>query len=196
LRAELDLPVVGVVEPGARAAVAAAEAEAVRIGRPVKIGVLGTTGTIASGAYPRAVSQVTTRLEVVGQAAPLLVPLAEEGWISGQVPELAARRYLEPLIAAGAGVIVLGCTHYPLLESVIRAAAAAVAEHPIPIVDSAHAVADEVAELCRSERILPRGSSGPGTLEILATDRPASFAETVTRFLGERAPDVTQIDLV
>lgn len=195
LRAELDLPVVGVVEPGARAAVAAAEAEAKRIGKPVKIGVLGTTGTIASLAYPRAVSQVTTRLEVVGQAAPLLVPLAEEGWVDGQVPELAARRYLEPLIAQGAGVVVLGCTHYPLLEAVIRAAAEAVAKRPIPIVDSAHVVAEEVAALCQSEKIPAASAGSIGTLEILATDRPASFAETVARFLGERAPDVTQIDL-
>jgi glutamate racemase len=196
LRAELDLPVVGVVEPGARAAVAAAEAEALRVKRPVKIGVLGTTGTIASHAYPRAVSQVTTRLEVVGQAAPLLVPLAEEGWVSGEVPELAARRYLEPLIAEGAGVVVLGCTHYPLLEEVIRAAAAAVAGRPIPIVDSAHVVAEEVAALCASEKIPARGGADAGSLQILVTDRPTSFAETVTRFLGERAPDVTQIDLV
>lgn len=195
LRAELDLPVVGVVEPGARAAVAAAEAEAKRSGKPVKIGVLGTTGTIASKAYPRAVSQVTTRLEVVGQAAPLLVPLAEEGWLEGQVPELAARHYLEPLIEQGAGVVVLGCTHYPLLESVIRAAAHAAAGRPIPIVDSAHAVAEEVARLCQDEKIPPGRPGSVGTLEILATDRPTSFAETVARFLGERAPDVTQIDL-
>src|SRR5207344_1028600 len=73
LRVELDLPVLGVIEPGARAAVAAS-----RTGR---IGVLATAATIASGAYPRAVAQESTRAEVVGQAAPLLVPLAEEGWI-------------------------------------------------------------------------------------------------------------------
>lgn len=196
LRAELDLPVVGVVEPGARAAVAAAEAEATRLGKPVKIGVLGTTGTVASGAYPRAVSQVTTRLEVVTEAAPLLVPLAEEGWLEGEVPELVARRYLEPLIARGAGVVVLGCTHYPLLKDVIARVAARIAERPMPIVDSAHAVATEVAALCESEKILARHTGTPATLEILVTDRPASFAETVTRFLGAEAPDVTQIDLV
>src|SRR5262245_33991208 len=102
LRAELDLPVIGVVEPGARAAVDALDA----LDRPgdvaAKIGVLGTMGTVASGAYPRAVGQISTRLEVVANAAPLLVPLVEEGWLEGEVPRLAVRRYVEPLILAGA----------------------------------------------------------------------------------------------
>jgi glutamate racemase len=94
LRVELDLPVLGVIEPGARAAVAAS--------RGGRIGVLATTATIASGAYPRAVAAESTRAEVIGQAAPLLVPLAEEGWTEGDVPRLAARRYLEPLARARA----------------------------------------------------------------------------------------------
>src|SRR5271163_2326372 len=113
LRVELDIPVLGVVEPGARAAVAAT-----RTGR---IGVLATAGTVASGAYPRAVAQISTRAEVIGQPAPLLVPLAEEGWTTGEVPRLAIRRYLEPLARAGVDVVVLGCTHYPLLRDVIEA---------------------------------------------------------------------------
>lgn len=193
LRAELDLPVIGVVEPGARAAVAAVEAEAALRGRPVKIGVLGTQGTIASGAYPRAVSQISTRLEVIGRAAPLLVPLVEEGWIEGQVPELAVRRYLEPLLAEGAGVLVLGCTHYPLLAPVIAKVAAELAGHPVPIVDSAVATASEVARLIAEGRI--EAGSVASRLEVLVTDRPQSFADVATRFLGERAPEITQIDL-
>src|ERR1700689_1852600 len=101
LRVELDIPVLGVVEPGARAAVAAS-----RTGR---IGVLATSGTIASGAYPRAVAQVSTRAEVIGQPAPLLVPLADEGWTTGEVPRLVVRRYLEALSRASVDVVVLGC---------------------------------------------------------------------------------------
>ena len=112
LRIELDLPVLGVIEPGARAAVAAT--------RNGKIGVLATAATIASGAYPRAVSAISTRAETIGQAAPLLVPLAEEGWTEGEVPRLAVRRYLEPLGVAGVDVVVLGCTHYPLLRPLIE----------------------------------------------------------------------------
>jgi glutamate racemase len=117
--------------------------------------VLGTAGTVASGAYPRAVSQLSTRLEVVAQAAPLLVPLVEEGWLSGDVPRLAVRRYLEPLVAANVSVIVLGCTHYPLLKHVIAQEAAEMSGHVIPIVDSAEATAAAVRAFIDDERIAP-----------------------------------------
>ncbi|MBM4362969.1 MAG: glutamate racemase, partial [Deltaproteobacteria bacterium] len=134
LRAELDLPVVGVIQPGAESAVRLAAALGGTAGR---IGVLGTARTISSGAYPRAVGGVSTRYEVVGQAAPLLVPLVEEGWVEGDVPRLAVERYLAPLLDAGAGVIVLGCTHYPVLREVIVEAAERLAGRPIGVVDSA-----------------------------------------------------------
>src|ERR1700729_3234091 len=130
LRIELDLPVYGVIEPGARAAVAAT--------RNGKIGVLATAATIASGAYPRAVSAISTRAETVGQAAPLLVPLAEEGWTDGEVPRLAVRRYLEPLAKANVDVVVLGCTHYPLLRVVIEHEARELCGPSTRIVDSAN----------------------------------------------------------
>jgi glutamate racemase len=186
LRVELDLPILGVIEPGARAAVAASAGNV--------IGVLGTTGTIASGAYPHAVAAISTRAEVVGQAAPLLVPLVEEGWLEGEVPRLAVRRYLEPLLARGAGVVVLGCTHYPLLQDVIEREAAAIAGRPVPIVDSAHATAEAVAAFLREREAAADGPE-PGTLELLVTDLPKSFADVARRFLGESVPQVTQIDL-
>lgn len=186
LRVELDLPVLGVIVPGARAAVAASQ------GRTV--GVLGTTGTITSGAYPRAVAALSTRTEVLGQAAPLFVPLAEEGWTEGEVPRLVARRYLEPLIAAGARCVVLGCTHFPLLREAIEAEARALAGEPVTIVDSAWATAEEVAAF-----LAERGQASPrarkGTLELLVTDLPKSFATVAARFLGEPVEQVLQIDL-
>jgi len=200
LRAELDLPVIGVVEPGARAAVKAAESmtPAADAMGGVTIGVLGTAGTIASGAYSRAVSQISTRYEVVARPAPLLVPLVEEGWLTGQVPELAVRRYVEPLTEAGASVIVLGCTHYPLLKSTIARVATEVAQHPVVVVDSASATAAETKSLLQSQRILPAGA---GTephprLELLVTDTPAGFQAVAERFLGGyHAPNVLQIDI-
>ncbi len=198
LRAELDLPVIGVVEPGAHAAVRAVEGLAVHPSGPAKIGVLGTSGTIASGAYPRAVAQISTRFEVLGQAAPLLVPLVEEGWLDGAVPELAVRRYLEPLVMAGAGVVVLGCTHYPLLKSTIGSVAAELARSPVPIVDSAEATAGRVAELIAEGRIAG-GSQPAGSprLELLVTDLPATFDGVARRCLGAETPAaVSQIDLV
>jgi glutamate racemase len=198
LRVELDLPVLGVILPGARAAVAASRGDT--------IGVLGTTGTIASGAYPRAVASLSTRTETVGQAAPLLVALAEEGWIEGDVPRLVARRYVTPLIEAGARCIVLGCTHFPLLYGAIEAEAAAALGRPVPIVDSASATADEVAAFLK-ERGQAASEAGEGedggagsergTLDVLVTDLPKSFAAVAARFLGERdaLARVTQIDL-
>jgi glutamate racemase len=198
LRAELDLPVIGVIEPGARAALAAVSALPRSGDRAPKIGILGTTGTVASGAYPRAVGQLSTRFEVVAQAAPLLVPLAEEGWVEGDVPRLVVYRYLEPLIAAGASVIVLGCTHFPLLKGVIAEVAQELAGHPVPIVDSAEATAAVVAEWIADERLTPSPSEGTphAALELLVTDLPSSFSVVASRFLGGDASHVTQVDLV
>src|SRR3954469_15305844 len=186
LRIDLDLPVLGVIEPGARAA-----ADATRV---FKVGVLATAGTIASGAYPRAVSACSTRIETYGQAAPLLVPLAEEGWTDGEVPTLAARRYLEPLARAGVDVVILGCTHYPLLFDVIEREAKAMIGPHVTILNSASVVAQEVAGFL-DERDLLRRSNEPGTTQLYVTDVPRTFDETAARFLGERAGAAEQIDL-
>jgi len=186
LRVELDIPVLEVIGPGARAAVAAT-----RTGR---VGVLATAGTIASGAYPRAVAQLSTRAEVVGQPAPLLVPLAEEGWTEGEVPRLAARRYLEPLAREGVDVVVLGCTHYPLLRAVLDAEVAALMGPDVRVVDSADAVAAETGEFLRS-RSLARTMPDGGGIELLVTDVPKTFETVAARFLGTAVPHVEQIDL-
>jgi glutamate racemase len=193
LRAELDLPVLGVVEPGARAALAALEL----CGRNGPVGVLGTAGTVASGAYPRAVSQLSTRVEVVAHAAPLLVPLVEEGWLTGEVPRLAVRRYVEPLVAAQVSVIVLACTHYPLLKHTIAEVAAELAGHHIPVVDSAEAVADAVQSWIDDEKITPAATlpAVGSELQLLVTDLPKSFASMAEQMLGGSAPLVTQVDL-
>ena len=198
LRAEFDLPIIGVIEPGARAALNAVSSLPAELGKTPKIGVLGTTGMVASGAYPRAVGQLSTRYEVVAHAAPLLVPLTEEGWLDGEVPYLVVRRYVQPLIVAGASVIVLGCTHFPLLKGIIAKVAQELAGHPVPIVDSAEATAAVVAEWISEERLVP-GSSAPSSgerLELLVTDLPASFSAVAGRFLGADASHATQVDLV
>jgi glutamate racemase len=194
LRAELDLPVIGVVDPGAVAAVHAAEALS-SAGRATRIGVLGTQGTVASGAYPRAVGRLSTRIEVIAQAAPLLVPLVEEGWIEGVVPDVVVRRYVEPLIAAGAGVLLLGCTHYPLLRATIERVASELAGRPVVVVDSAKATAAVVRELLAEGRIPRSRSAAEPRLEVLATDVPGSFSEVARRLLGADVPAATQIDL-
>jgi glutamate racemase len=187
LRIELDLPVLGVVEPGARAAVAAS--------RNGRIGVLATAGTIASGAYRRAVAQVSTRAEVLGQAAPLLVPLAEEGWTEGEVPRLVVRRYIEPLAVAGVDVIVLGCTHYPLLRGIIEDEVRERIGANVVVIDSARAVAKDVSDFLGA-RDLARSSPAPGAaVELLVTDLSRTFQEVATRFLGDAVEGVEQIDI-
>jgi glutamate racemase len=186
LRVELDIPILGVIEPGARAGVRATTSG--------RIGVLATSATIASGAYPRAVAAESTRAEVFGQAAPLLVPLAEEGWTEGEVPRLAARRYLEPLRQAAVDVLVLGCTHYPLLRGVIEAEARALLGPDVSIVDSAGAVAAETREFLTT-RGLARTTEDGGGIELLVTDVPKTFETVAARFLGGSLPHVEQIDL-
>lgn len=186
VRAEFDLPILGVIEPGARAAVAAS-----KTGR---IGVLATAGTIASGAYPRAIAALSSRAETFGQPAPLFVPLAEEGWIEGEVPRLAARRYLEPLAKAKVDAVVLGCTHYPLLRDIVEAEARSVLGADVRIVDSAEAAAEDVRAFLH-DRGLAKGRSDGGRVELLVTDLPQSFREQATRFLGEDAEEVHQVDL-
>jgi glutamate racemase len=193
LRVELDLPVLGVIEPGARAAVRASHTK--------RIGVIATAGTVASNAYPRAAAGVDSRVEIRQHAAPLLVPLAEEGWLTGEVPRLAVRRYLEPLCrpgtdAPGIDTLVMGCTHYPLFEEILTAEARALAGAEIAIVDSGVAAAHELAAML-DERGLRSDAASGGALHLMVTDRPAKFAEVASRFLGGDVEglDVQQVDL-
>ena len=184
LRERLSIPVLGVIEPGARAGLAAT--------RSGRIGVLATAGTVASGAYQRAIRAENPSAQVFAHPAPLFVPLAEEGWVRGDVPRLAASRYLEPLIEADVDTIVLGCTHYPLLNETIHDVAAELLGHEVVIVDSAHATA---AALRASSDVEPDGDRGD--LRILVTDMPGQFAASATRFLGKSVSEleVEAIDL-
>jgi glutamate racemase len=195
LRAELDLPISGVIVPGARAATAAAGDAA--------IGVLGTAGTIASGAYTRAVASYSSRNEVIGQPAPLLVALAEEGWTDGEVPRLVVRRYLSAFFEpeeypglprhARVGCVVLGCTHFPLFRDLIEDELSRLGGRGIPVVDSATETARDVHAFLE-ERQLARNAPG-GQLELLVTDMPKSFEAVASRFLGEPVTGVEQVDL-
>jgi glutamate racemase len=187
LRVELDIPVLGVVEPSAQAAV--------RASRSGRVGVLATAGTIGSGAYPRAAYAVDSRVELFGTAAPLLVPLAEEGWVEGQVPELAIDRYLVELARWQVDAVVLGCTHYPLFRPLIDARVRGLCGAEAVVVDSAEATAEALAQLL-AERDLSC-TRARGDLSLLVTDMPGRFAEVAARFLGEAIEGIAveQIDL-
>ena len=171
LRSELTLPVVGVVEPGARAAVAAT-----RTGR---IGVIGTVGTIKSGAYERAICALSPTAQVVARACPLFVPLVEEGWVDHEATRLVAETYLEPLVKANVDTLVLGCTHYPLLKPLLRQ----VMGPDIRLIDSAEETAAEAARTLAGDRLdAPKESRA--TYRFVASDDPDQFLRVGQRFLG------------
>jgi glutamate racemase len=178
LRAELPIPVLGVVEPGARAAA--------RESRSGRIGVIGTQGTVASGAYQAAILAARPGAEVVARPCPLFVPLAEEGWTdpADEVLRVVARRYLSPLLEARIDTLVLGCTHYPLLKAAIAGALPGVR-----LVDSAEAIAAEVRERLGA---VP----GPaGRHRFFVTDTPERFLAVAGRFLGRPVPGAEHVDV-
>lgn len=163
------VPVVGVIEPGAR--------RAVRRTRNRKIGVIGTRATVASGAYAARIRALCPEAEVVSRACPLFVPLAEEGWTEGDVARGVAERYLETIWRADCDTVVLGCTHYPLLRGVIAETLGA----GVTLVDSAESVAGEVAERLGTSGPRPEPCEPP---VFYVTDDPDRFREVAERFLG------------
>jgi glutamate racemase len=164
------VPVLGVVAPGARAAVAAT--------KNGHVGVIGTAGTIRSGAYERALSALRPNLQVSVQACPLLVPLAEEGWTDHPATRLVVAEYLRPLIGAGIDTLVLGCTHYPLLKGVLHEALA-----DARLIDSAEETASDVAALIGARGLAAPSDARP-TYRFAATDAPEQFLRLARRFLG------------
>ncbi len=182
LAGEVPVPVVGVVEPGARAA-----ADRSAGGR---IGVLGTRGTVESGAYQRAIAELRPDARVEGVACPLFVSLVEEGWTDGVVARLTARRYLDPLLRRGVDSLVLGCTHYPLLRGVL----AEVAGPDVELVEPAEATADEVADLLDREG-LRAPEEGPAESRFFVTDDAARFRELAGAWLGEVPEHLEQVVL-
>jgi glutamate racemase len=183
LQAKLDIPVLGVIEPGADAA-----ARATRSGH---LGVIGTPGTIRSGAYQRAVEAIRPGTRVEAKACPLFVPLAEEGWTSGEVPTLVAREYLTELSLAKVDTLVLGCTHYPLLKDVI----ASVMGPTVALVDSAEATAEAVAAVLHREKSLAPARAAHVNRRYFVTDIPEPFLRVAGRFLGHDVHAAEQIDL-
>ena len=176
------VPLVGVIEPGARAAV-----DATRSGN---IGVIGTAGTIASGAYERAIKRLRPGAAVCARACPLFVPLVEEGWFDHPATELIAREYLEPLRRAGVDVVVLGCTHYPLLKPLL----ARVLGPDVTLVDSAEETARVVAQDLAQRNLVADPSQHPTHRFVVSDDEP-HFRKVGARFLGEKLQHVEVVRL-
>jgi glutamate racemase len=184
------IPVIGVIEPGAAAAVSASVSQV--------IAVVATEGTIAGGAYQRAIHRLNAKAQVIAAACSLFVSLAEEGWVEGAIAEAVARRYLEPIFArdgaldaAPADTLVLGCTHFPALGATIRQ----VLPPWVRIIDSAATTAAAVAQRL-TDAATPTGRQ-TGRVRWLATDGAARFARVSATFLSTplHADEIEIIDL-
>lgn len=174
------VPAIGVIEPGA--------AEAVRVSRNRRIGVIGTEATIASGAYTAALRRLAPAAEIFTRPCPLFVPLAEEGWTDNDVARNTARVYLGSLRKSGIDTLLLGCTHYPLL----RAAIAEVMGPRVRIVDSAASTARATRALIQQQGLARRG--GAGSVSFFVTDTPERFIKVGERFLGEQVQSAVRVE--
>ena len=180
-----DLPIIGVIEPGARAAIEASRSQ--------HIAVIATEGTINGGAYQTEIRRRNPAVRVLARACSMFVALAEEGWTSGPVAEAVAHRYLDPVFTAADApdTLVLGCTHFPILTAAIRA----VIPPDVRIVDSAATTARTL--MARMAPALQGAPPGPGRITWLATDDAERFARVGGRFFGQAlsAAAVEVIDL-
>jgi glutamate racemase len=177
----LSVPVLGVIRPGARALVAAT--------RSRRVAVIGTSATIRSAAYERAVRELAPDVEIVAKATPLFVPLAEEGWVDGEVAEAAARRYLSGLAEERIDAVLLGCTHFPLLAGVIGATLGP----GVRIIDSSEETAAAAETTLREAGLLAEG--GQARQRCYLTDLTPNFETVGARFLGEPLGDVVRASL-
>jgi glutamate racemase len=182
LRREYDLPIVGVIEPGARAAAAATKSR--------HVGVIGTAGTIKSRAYEKEIKKILPDAEVTAQACALFVPLVEEGWVDTEPTRAIARNYLAPLVSAQIDTLVLGCTHYPLMKTVIGN----VVGRQVRLIDSAYETAREAGELLRQQN-LENTEPHRARYRFIASDAPDTFLGLGQRFLGSPIDRVETLTL-
>jgi glutamate racemase len=182
IRSSLSIPVVGVIEPGARAAVSVTHNK--------KIGVIGTEATIRSNSYTRAIHAIDGAVEVFGLSCPLFVPLVEEGWTEGAIAEMTAERYLTRIKDKGIDTLVLGCTHYPLLKGVLST----IMGKNVSLIDSAIETSREIKSVL-SRMALLRKTPDPALRRYYVTDSPDKFREIGERFLGMKIEYIKKIEL-
>ena len=183
LQKEFDIPIIGVIKPGAGAAA--------NVTKNGKIGVIGTYGTIASGAYKAELLAVDSSLEVESAACPLLVPLVEEGWESKDVTKGILKEYLSPLTDKNIDTLILGCTHYPILKPLIQE----VVGDEVVLIDSAEASAAELERILNEKGLSAVNEDSSVEHEYYVSDFPFKFKETAERFLGKKLPEVGLIPL-
>jgi len=175
-----SVPVIGVIKPGVK--------KALELTKTAKIGVIGTTLTIYSGAYEKAFKKLNKQCEVLGRACPLFVSLVEEGWFDHPATELIAETYLKPLKEDNIDTLLLGCTHFPLLIGVIKKIMG-----DINYVDAAREVGVELVQELKKLNL--ENDQGNGNISIYLTDLSMNFKEIGERFLGEPLKSVSRVSL-
>jgi glutamate racemase len=182
IKSVISIPVIGVIEPGARAAV--------KTTKNKRVGVIGTEATIKSDAYKRAIRAIDGSVDVFGFACPLFVPLVEEGWTEGDIAALVAKKYLDGIRNKGIDTVVLGCTHYPLLKDVI----AGVLGKGVSLIDSAVEISGEVRATLATLG-LKRDDKGLLFREFYVTDSPERFLKVGENFLGQKIERIKKIEV-
>lgn len=171
LEDEVSVPLMGMIEPGARSAVQATHNS--------KVGLIGTRATVSSGAYSEAIRRLDSTIELSSRACPLFVPLVEEGWADDPVALEVARRYIEPMLSEGIDTLILGCTHYPVLIPALKE----VTGGRVNLISSASAASEAMSSTMEES---DDGGSGEGKLTCYVTDAGTHFREVGERILGRK----------
>jgi len=182
LRENIEIPVIGVIEPGAQAAVDAT--------RNFKIGIIGTEGTIKSRAFEEAIRKIDKNVKVFSRACPLFVPLVEEGWLDEPETSQIAEKYLSPMKDEGIDTLILGCTHYPLLKELLSR----IMGQEISLIDTAEATAKAVERRLGEKNLLRKGSR-KAVYKFFVSDDPEKFLQLGRRFLGKNVEKAERINL-
>ena len=183
LQQSFSIPIVGVIEPGSEAAVKSSKYK--------RIGVIGTASTIRSGAYRAAIRALDPEIEVMDQACPLLVPLVEEDWPHDGVVTQVLESYLDIFKTHKPDSLILGCTHYPYLKSIIQK----VMGPSVHLVDSGEETATRVKKVLQDMDLLNHGNGDPGRHKFYVSDFPQKFEETASRFLGRPLEKLFKVEL-
>ena len=182
LTENIEIPVIGVIEPGAQAAIDAT--------RNFKIGIIGTEGTIKSRAFEEALKKIDKNVKVFSRACPLFVPLVEEGWLDEPETSQIAEKYLSPLKGEGIDTLILGCTHYPLLKELLSR----IMGQEISLIDTAEATAKAVEKKLGEKNLLRKGSR-KGAYKFFVSDDPEKFLQLGRRFLGKNMEKAERVNL-
>lgn len=183
LKRTFKIPITGVIEPGVKQALLKTKNE--------RVGVIGTRATISSGVYQKALIGYRSKVKVFAVSCPLFVPLVEEGWLNKKITKAIVYDYLEPLVKKKIDTLILACTHYPLIKSVIGG----IMGSGVQLIDSAGAVAGEVRHILNEKGLRTEGRSRP-RYQFFVSDEPRIFSKEGSKFLGRKIINIKRVNNV